>query len=430
MKQQKKHPSESRAASTLKPELLKQTLGRLYPNDDIIEIIFTVGAVLAVLCAMWMFTGNWYFKAQPYNSYILQAKAWLNGNLHLADGAKYSYLELAIYDGKYFVSFPPFPSYLMLPFVALGNDKCDGLISLISCLTGVVYAMRIMHKCGKHGSTAVLLTLLLTIGSNWLFIVHNAWVWFIAQNLAFTFSLMAIYYAMCGKAGRALAFWACAVGCRPFQTIYAPVLLYLLYIKYKADGLKPIEMIRAKWYYTIPMIIIAISYMWLNHARFGNIIEFGHNYLPEFTRTTTGQFNKVYMEENIKNLFRLPEYTEQTGRFKFQAANGFNIFMVSPIFLVFIAAFLYGIVNFKKKDYRLLIGIFILAVIHLIAITAHKTMGGSHFGNRYPCDTLPFLFAAIGIALPDKSRYISVCLIPLMFGFALNVLGTISYFVK
>ena len=47
------------------------------------------------------------------------------------------------------------------------------------------------------------------------------------------------------------------------------------------------------------MAVIALSYMILNFARFGNITEFGHNYLPEFTRSELGQFNIGYMAENL-----------------------------------------------------------------------------------------------------------------------------------
>ena len=71
-------------------------------------------SVLAVLCAAAMFTGSWFTNKNGYPSFALQANAWLQGRLDL--GQDYPWLELAIYEGKYFVSFPPFPSYVLLPF--------------------------------------------------------------------------------------------------------------------------------------------------------------------------------------------------------------------------------------------------------------------------------------------------------------------------
>ena len=48
-----------------------------------------------------------------YYTYNLQALAWRNGKLCLDQD--YPWLELAIYEGKYFVSFPPVPSVPLPP---------------------------------------------------------------------------------------------------------------------------------------------------------------------------------------------------------------------------------------------------------------------------------------------------------------------------
>ena len=76
-------------------------------------------------------------------------------------------------------------------------------------------------------------------------------------------------------------------------------------------------LVKDKWYWAIGCGAIAISYMALNYARFGNITEFGHNYLPEFTRTTTGQFNLSYLKENLMHYLRLPATGETVVRFRF-----------------------------------------------------------------------------------------------------------------
>lgn len=88
-------------------------------------------------------------------------------------------------------------------------------------------------------------------------------------------------------------FLACAVGCRPFQILYFPVLLILMISTWKKNehDFKVVKKIKSDWYKGIPCFLVALSYFILNYARFGSIFEFGHNYLPEFTRTETGQFN-------------------------------------------------------------------------------------------------------------------------------------------
>jgi len=71
-----------------------------------------------------IFTGIGITDHNDYNSYALQAHAWLNGRLDL--GQNYTYLELAIFKGKYFVSFPPFPSFLLAPYVRIVDVETNG----------------------------------------------------------------------------------------------------------------------------------------------------------------------------------------------------------------------------------------------------------------------------------------------------------------
>lgn len=393
------------------------------------NLIFCVAAGLiaaAVLLIIQSVTGQWFFKAQPYNSYILQAQSWLEGRLDL--GQNYEYLELAVYNGKYFVSFPPFPSYLMLPFVALGWDSCDGAIAFASAIAGAVFSYRLASEFINDKKTALLLAALVTVGSNWLFTSLNAWVWFIAQNLAFTFTMAALFYALKSRAGVSFTLWACAVGCRPFQIIYITVILYLLYSAYKKQSanMTILRMIREHILSIIPACCIAVSYMILNYARFGSIIEFGHNYLPEFMRVDTGQFNIEYIKNNFGNLFRLPEVSD--GKIVFQSADGFCMFIASPILISFFVYWFVAMIKGTKDERIMLAGVMLLFWVHMISITAHKTMGGSHYGNRYVNDALPAVFVALCFAVQKYSRYRLLNVIPLACGAALNIYWTTTYF--
>ena len=103
---------------------------------------FLSGLIAAVvIVVLQIITKQTLFVPNPYNSYMLQARAWLDGRLDL--GMDYPYLELAIYNSKYFVSFPPFPSYVMLPFAALGFYGCDTFIAFISAVLGAVYSYKL-----------------------------------------------------------------------------------------------------------------------------------------------------------------------------------------------------------------------------------------------------------------------------------------------
>ena len=76
---------------------------------------------LILMCAlMWGIlhaaTGISAIGPSAYNSYTLQALSWLKGRL---DVDNREYLELAVYQGRYYVSFPPLPSVILLPFAQI-----------------------------------------------------------------------------------------------------------------------------------------------------------------------------------------------------------------------------------------------------------------------------------------------------------------------
>ena len=406
--------------STVKPLKTK--------NTDYINILILCLCVTAVFFVIWTFTGQWPWKSQPYNSYILQAQSWLEGRLDL--GRDYPYLELAIFNNKYYVSFPPFPSYVMLPFVLVGWDSCDSMIAFAVSLLGAVYAFKILKHFDIESKTAIFFALLLTVGSNWLMTAQNAWVWFIAQNMAFTLSLMAIYYALKNKIGLSLAFWACAVGCRPLQILYLPIILYLIYNAHKAVNPedKIIDIVKKRYLALIPMAVIALSYMILNFARFGNITEFGHNYLPEFTNSELGQFNLSYIKENIGSVFRLPS-VNSSGVWEYPQFNGMCIFLISPIVISYIVYTVKSFALKQETDKKLIFIIIAIVILEILCITSHKTMGGSHFGNRYMNDILPAILLGTALLKPSsENKYFKFNYILFLIGITLNIVGTVGYF--
>ena len=386
-------------------------------------LLMTALITIFILIILQTFSWQWFFLPQHYNSYILQAQAWLEGRLDL--DINYEHLELAIFEGKYFVSFPPMPSILCLPFVALGWTSCDGAIAFISAVLGAVFAYRLASEYTED-KTAVILALLVTVGSNWLFTSVNAWVWFFAQNLAFTFTVASLFYAKKGKAGISFALWACAVGCRPFQIIYIAVILYLLYQAYKPDTVG--SMIKKHIAAVIPACCIAAVYMILNYARFGSIIEFGHNYLPEFMRVETGQFDIEYIKDNFVKLFRLPKFID--GRIIFHNLNGFCMFIASPVLISFFAYWFIGIIKGNKSERIMLAASMLLFWVHLIMITAHRTMGGNHYGNRYVNDTLPAVFAVMCYIIGKYPRKAWLNAIPLIIGFTLNCYWILKFYAE
>lgn len=387
------------------------------------DILCVLLCMLCVYTVIWSFTGMWPWTPNEYNSYVLQADAWRHGHLDL--GQNYSHLELAQYGGKYFVSFPPFPSYVLFPFVCLfGTAVKDNLIAVLVSLVGAMYLLRLLRKLGQSGHSCLFWTLFVTVASNLLYLSVNGWVWFFAQSMSFTLSVMAIYYAVSKKGGLSLSLWACSVGCRPLQIVFLPVLLYVLWNNLRQGGLSFRQMLKLHWKWLVGPALIAVSYMLLNYFRFGSILEFGHNYLPEFQEAANGQFSLSYVMENMKTLFRFPS-TGKDGALNFPRFNGMAFFLVSPFFLSFP---IYLIRSFLKKnpfDRLLVFGIPLLIALQFFFLTMHKTMGGHHFGNRYTVDCLPYLFFALALLLPKHDTFRKFQYPLFFFGLCLNIVGTV-----
>src|SRR3954453_20731436 len=60
----------------------------------------------------------------PHNHYALLADAWLHHRLDLGHPppAYTQNNDFAEFQGKYFISFPPFPAVLLLPFAKLAGE--------------------------------------------------------------------------------------------------------------------------------------------------------------------------------------------------------------------------------------------------------------------------------------------------------------------
>lgn len=387
--------------------------------------IIVITSVLLYLFLMCGLTGYGPLKQNVYNSYALQADSWRQGRLDL--GQDYPYLELAVYNGKYYVSFPPFPSYILFPLTFIfGNNTPDALLMWFISLLSAGYLYRLALQFRLSEPLSALTTLTVILGSNATFNMLNPGAWFFAQNLCFLLAVMIIYYAGNGKGGWALFFWACSVGCRPMQIFFLPVVLLILYIveKKKSPELSGKKIVSNKIYWGIPASCVALTYMVLNYLRFGSIIEFGHNYLPEFIRAEHGQFSVKYMSENLKSLLHFFQFDE-SGKIVIDHFGNLSFMLVSPCVIFAILTLLACIL---KKEYRIVIfqsGIIACAIAYLAVTIMHKTMGGWHFGNRYANDILPWIYLATVLGL-SRVEKLGKYQIPIaVFGLCLNAIGNV-----
>jgi len=398
-------------------------------------------AFLAAIVPIYMFSGFYPTAVNHYNSYSLQAVSWLSGRLDLPEN--YGHLEIAIFEGRYYISFPPFPSIVMLPFVVIFGAKTpDHWIALGFGMLSVVYAFRIAKQFLKDEMRAVFVSLFLCAGSNYLHVAVWGSVWYLAQSMAFALMMLSIYYAVSEKTSHStwsLLFLAGALGCRPLNAVYLPLVALLLYKRWAAESPEERRLfspafIRTFLLWSIPAVALGGFYMMLNTLRFGSVFEFGHNYLPEFVEAQDGQFAAVYMPQNLHRIFlRMPAFNAEQ-RLEFPWFDGVAFWLVSPIVLAYAPYAIHSIFR-KREDARVTVDtviaclIPVMVFVQLLLLSAHKTMGGHHFGNRYTVDCLPVVFLGLLIATPkEKDKALGFQLPLVMLGYVINLIGSIEYY--
>ena len=357
--------------------------------------VTTLLALLAAMAAGYFLLsdlmGGTLFSHQYWDSYTLQTWNWLQGRTYIAQPENYEYLELAIYQGRYYVSFPPLPSVLLIPSVILhGLDTPNDLIIAGYGLVAAALAYFIMLRAGRTPAVSAFWALVCVWGSNVLWMSTNAGVWFQAQVLNMVMCLAAVLCAQAGKKALATTFLALAVGCRPMSGIFLPVFFFLFAWQERESRGGFVKSCLAQWRCLIGPILIGACYMAYNYVRFQDPLEFGHNYLPEFMRAEHGQFHWSYLWPNLKQVLFTPVRFEN-GRLSFPLFQGFMFFVANPLFAVF---FLRAALNLARDRRPSALGVLLTAGMALeLALTClHKTLGGWQFGARYTCDMIPFAY--------------------------------------
>lgn len=390
-------------------------------KDKLINVAISFICAIIILFLLCCFVDIDIFSHSPYDTYTRQAIAWLDGKNYLdVEPSSVAYLELAQFDGKIFVSFPPVPTIIEVVLALFfGAQTPDRLLLFIYSLISVC-ALTLAFLRKHPFYTSVLYALFATVATNMLEGIAFGGVWHEAQLLSFALCSCAV--ALIGSKnnvlkGCSLFLVALAVGCRPFTVIFIPFLLFELFKQIEADDLKC--KIKKFSLYLIAPAVVAILLMAYNFARFGNVFEFGHNYLPEFLNSQNGQFSFEYLFQNLKNALRIPLQINN-GKISvvFDQFGSNNFFIVNPIILVFL---IYVIKDLFKKENRVEAIFWFFAVVAFTIVTCmHKTLGGWQFGCRYFIDIIPFL----AFYLSKRKLYFGVPEILIcIFGIALNLYG-------
>lgn len=350
-----------------------------------------LGLVIVLAVSFWVAgkTEANLFGPGVYDSYTKQALAWRQGNVSL--GQDYPWLELVILDGEYYVSFPPTPSVPMffLSFI-FGENIPSGFVTLLYMIGGFIALFYLARRYFRPGQ-AMACAVFAVLGNSLLDLAvsgqgFSGGVWYQAQVLGFLFTSLA-FLLVDGqkKSGWAIGLIciALAVGCRPFNALYVPILLWLLYTHVKRDTLW--HSVVAMIPYVIVPALIACAYGAYNYVRFGNPLEFGHALLPEYEQAQAPVFGLRYFMGNVRNIMR--PFSIQGGALLFPVVSGFAAYFTSPMVFMGGGRTLERAVRREGDIVDAILGATL--VLHVVLFLMHRTFGTWQYGTRYLSDLLP-----------------------------------------
>lgn len=304
-------------------------------------------------------------SAAPH--FVYQADAWLQGRTGLdpralpnledwacvreaASGPQRCEAPVQSTD-RWYVSFPPFPAVLMVPFVWLQglafNDTSFTVMLAAVAVAAFVWLMREWTRLGelqRDGRDRVLFGSVLAFGTVFFSCALRGEVWFTAGILGVLLSVG--YFAAALRTRHPLAagtLWAMATLTR------APLLFALVFFLVEALSPEPQQRFAQLWASVrrrdtwttklFPFVLGALP--WAvgaaihNRIRFGRFSEFGHRFLFDNRVNADidqwGLFHPVYLQRNLEAAFlRLPEFDGARWTY---SPHGLSLWLTLPVLL-------------------------------------------------------------------------------------------------
>jgi hypothetical protein len=345
--------------------------------------------------------------------FVWQADAFLHGRLDVQRPPNLN--DWVFENGKWYVSFPPFPAVLMMPFVALGGLAFnDVAFTIVFAAANVALFYVLLRRTNQtrpeweHAAFALILgfgTLAWSCGI-------RGEVWFTAETVGVTLTLLYLLASLEAQhpllAGLAVACAAITRTPLAFSAIF-----FLLEVRRTAKWKKLVPFFAA-------ILAVAIPMMWMNYARFGSVSEFGHSHL--YNNRVNGQiarfglFHYAFLERNLHDAFtRLPEISFHPLHVGFNG-EGMSLLVTTPLFLYLLWP--------REKPQPLYRELWITAAIVAIPGFFYQNSGYFQFGFRFSLDYTPYLIWLLALGGHRFTRAFWGCAIA---GVLVNLWGAIAF---
>ena len=390
-------------------------------------VALTVG--LAALAVYWGTALYFDHATTPDVAYFNQlAEAFLQGRLFLAEPA--STHDLTLYEGRWYVPFPPLPALLMAPWVAvMGLSTLNTVFfaALFGALNVALIFFLLSGLAQRQWTQLGLgdnlwLTLLFGLGSVHWYMATLGSVWFVAQICTVTFVVLALWLAVAGRApwlvGLALAL---AMLARPNVLLTWPLLLGIAATQQTATGhrLKWSPLLRWAMISAIPLALAAGALLLYNTARFGDPLDFGYltenvadKLAPDLHRF--GQFHLHYLPKNFWAMWLAGPQWDDEINFWRPDPEGMSPLLTTPA-LIYLGR--------ARQRSWLVIGGWSAFCLLLAPLLLYYNTGWWQFGYRFSLDFMAPVMVLLALAVRTRVTWSMRLLI--LVGVLVNLYGVL-----
>jgi hypothetical protein len=323
----------------------------------------------------------------------------------------------------FYNSFPPFPSVLLLPQVAISGERANDVIFtvLAAALVPAVFLLLLarLRSAGLSARTPaddVWATALLTFGTVFFFTAVQGRVWFTAHVVGV---LLCALYALFAIEARRPVLAGIMLGCafltRTPMLFMFPLLLFEAWRMHKHDRRRLLRTVLA---FGAPVVVLGLAAAWYNLVRFGEPTEFGHSYLAVRQQAQIeryGLFNLHYLGRNLAVAFTLlpdigarPPYYSISG-------HGLAMWVTTPALVLLL---------WPQEKGPLHLALWVTVACVALPSLLYQNSGWVQFGYRFSLDYMVFLVLLLVVG---GRRFGRVTHGLIALGIAVNLLGAQSF---
>jgi hypothetical protein len=376
-------------------------------REQRVELMLFAFTLVAYALSSWSMLSRQSLAPQ----FVYQADAFFHGQLHLT--TKPPNLNDWVFEGgRWYVSFPPFPALLMVPFVALfGLAFNDTAFTIAFGALNVALLYRLLRLLGETGEEGT------PPRSEWDHAVHAlvfgfgtlAWscairgeVWFTAETVGVTLTLLYLLSAVRARHPVWAGFFVACAAITRTPLAFSAIFFVLEVVSEDApfsleqlgnvarDPVRRARSLRKLVLFAVPIVGVALPMMAMNAARFGSPLEFGHGHLYANRVNEQiqkyGLFHYQFLERNLHSAFtRLPLIRFHPFQLGFDG-EGMSLFVTTPLFVYLF---------WPKEKPRLHRALWITTAAIALPGFFYQNSGWFQFGFRFSLDYTPYLIVLL-----------------------------------